>query len=176
MREIKILAKLCNSSIVEYECSWLEQNENQKAEILYIQMEYCESNLKSFLVSLENSANSSLINLYIKSELFFEIVEGLNYLHSLKPLIIHRDLNPLNILVRKSSGGKNIKISDFGLSVEHEKKLFNCRSKSDCHTQERGNLAYIAPEVLEGTTYNEKCDIFSLGLVLRDMFIWNYSE
>jgi serine/threonine-protein kinase CTR1 len=92
-----------------------------------------------------------------------DIVEGLNYLHSYKPKIIHRDLKPLNILLKMSPNGHNVKISDFGLSVEHERSILS-------HTQLVGTWKYMAPEVKNDKHYNEKCDIYSLGVILSQMF------
>jgi serine/threonine protein kinase len=138
-------------------------------------MEFCESNLSHFLDSMKKAYDSSLIALYINSELFFEIVQGLNYLHTRKPAIIHRDLSPSNILLKKSGDGKNIKISDFGLSVEHEKKVIGCTSKSNSHTENIGNVIYMAPEVKLGKRYNEKSDIYSLGHILFKMFDLDFS-
>ncbi len=146
-------------------------------------MEYCESNLyealemmKAFFNEQACPFNTSTIGLYIKSEFFFEIVQGLNYLHNQNPIIIHRDLNPSNILVKKSKNGKNIKISDFGLSVKHEKKTIDRNLNSQSHTMGVGTLRYMAPEVQMRRRYNEKVDIFSLGLILRFMFDWSELE
>jgi serine/threonine protein kinase len=119
--------------------------------------------------------NISSIGLYVRSELFFEIVQGLDYLHTRDPKIIHRDLNLRNILVKKSIDRNNIKISDFGLSVEHKKKS-DRNLNSQSHSSDVGTPKFMAPEIATGTTYNEKSDIYSLGLVLRLMFEWSELE
>jgi serine/threonine protein kinase len=38
------------------------------------------------------------------------------------------------------------------------------------HTKKRGTFGYMAPEVQMGGAYDEKCDIFSLGCIMKDMF------
>jgi calcium-dependent protein kinase len=88
------------------------------------------------------------------AEIFQQILTAVNYLHLNK--IVHRDLKPENILF----DGDNIKLIDFGTSreFEAEKKM----------TGTHGTPYYIAPEVLEHS-YNEKCDVWSCGVILYIM-------
>lgn len=65
---------------------------------------------------------------------------------------MHRDLKPENILFDKAGV---LKIADFGTSRYSTGKMNDLK----------GTPYYIAPEVLEGD-YNEKCDIWSLGVIL----------
>ena len=87
----------------------------------------------------------------------YQIFSAINYFHKLH--IIHRDLNPENILIvdRNELGYPRIKISDFGTSKIFEKG----------HKEKKvvGSFFYIAPEVLK-QKYNEKCDIWSCGVIL----------
>ena len=91
------------------------------------------------------------------SYVMYQIFSAINYCHKMH--IIHRDLNPENILIidRNELGYPRIKICDFGLSKIFEKGL---KQKKVV-----GSLIYIAPEVLK-KNYNEKCDIWSCGVIM----------
>ncbi|KAJ0394301.1 hypothetical protein ATCC90586_000432 [Pythium insidiosum] len=111
--------------------------------------------LAHFLVSKESR------NLTWKKEklaLALDIANALVYLHSLMPVIIHRDLKSLNVLVNEKLEAK---LSDFGLSRE--------RTFDETMTGGVGTLLWTAPEVLRGDRYSEKADIYSYGVVLSEL-------
>ncbi|KAF5752791.1 Dual specificity protein kinase splA [Tripterygium wilfordii] len=89
-----------------------------------------------------------------------DIARGMNYLHENKPAIIHRDLEPSNIL-RDDSG--HLKVADFGVSklltVKEDKPL-------TCHET---SCRYVAPEVFKNEEYDTKVDVFSFSLILQEM-------
>jgi serine/threonine protein kinase len=101
----------------------------------------------------------TLTNHYISSQLFIELLECVNYLH--KQNIIHRYLKSLNILINNGENGRFVKLEDFGLTVIHE-------SNDESHSQNEGTLQYMAPEVVRGTRYNTKADIYSLGAIIQN--------
>ncbi|GLT80162.1 hypothetical protein SLA2020_516160 [Shorea laevis] len=93
--------------------------------------------------------------------LALDIARGMNYLHENKPVpIIHRDLEPSNIL-RDDSG--HLKVADFGVSklltVKEERPL-------SCHET---SCRYVAPEVFKNEDYDTKVDVFSFALILQEM-------
>lgn len=73
--------------------------------------------------------------------------------------ILHRDLKPENILIDRidNEGYLTVKIIDFGTA-----KIFE---KDKAEQKVIGSAYYIAPEVLE-KNYNEKCDLWSCGVIL----------
>jgi len=103
---------------------------------------------------------------YIASHLFIDVVKGINYLHSQNPPIIHRDIKLSNILLTKGVNNILVKISDFGLTTAHIRN----DDKSQSHTFNVGTRQYMAPEMKDNRKYNEKVDIYSLGVLLRIMF------
>lgn len=85
-----------------------------------------------------------------------DTAQGMAYLHSLDPPMIHRDLKTTNLLVDR---GMNVKICDFGLS----------RFRSDQLMSAVGTVHFAAPEVLRNEQYTEKADLFSFGTVLWEL-------
>ena len=86
-----------------------------------------------------------------------QLLSAITYCHAKG--IVHRDLKPENILIDSISESKkiNIKVIDFGTAM-----FFS----PDIKLQETlGTPYYVAPEVLLGT-YTEKCDIWSIGVIL----------
>ena len=84
-----------------------------------------------------------------------QLLSAIAYCHANN--IVHRDLKPENLLLEKDSPDALLKIIDFGTS-----KIFDSGNKM---TQKYGTAYYIAPEVLR-REYNEKCDIWSCGVIL----------
>lgn len=87
-----------------------------------------------------------------------QVVNAVLYCHLNK--IVHRDIKADNILFMKNDLNSPVKLIDFGISVKYEKGT-KLREKT-------GTILYIAPEVIDGS-YDEKCDIWSLGVLLYTM-------
>ncbi|OMJ81477.1 hypothetical protein SteCoe_18044 [Stentor coeruleus] len=84
-----------------------------------------------------------------------QLLIGVSYLHNLK--IVHRDLKLENILIKEKDGDILVKIIDFDTSV----KLTEKGVISGLY----GTIYYMAPELVN-LEYNEKCDIWSLGIIM----------
>lgn len=87
-----------------------------------------------------------------------QMLQAIAYCHEKR--VAHRDLKPENILIDPKAKG-SIKVIDFGTS-----HVFNS-GNHEMH-QMYGTAYYIAPEVLSGT-YTEKCDLWSIGVILYVM-------
>lgn len=87
---------------------------------------------------------------------FCQILKGLVFLHSNG--IVHRDIKPDNILIAKNKKGDVVvKIADFSLAEYYHTQRLN----TIC-----GTPGYMAPEMFCEDEYDEKVDIFSLGVIL----------
>ncbi|XP_020599123.1 serine/threonine-protein kinase STY17-like [Phalaenopsis equestris] len=94
-----------------------------------------------------------------------DIARGMNYLHEHRPEpIIHRDLEPTNILLDDSG---HLKVADFGVS-----KLLNAANgvREERHRSCRDtSCRYSAPEILQNEEYGTGVDVFSFALILQEM-------
>ena len=88
-----------------------------------------------------------------KLRVLLETCRGMEYLHSLDPVICHRDLKAENVLVTEHL---QCKISDFGESRDIVEATMTCV----------GTPYYIAPEVFRGEHYDESADVFSFGIIM----------
>ena len=92
---------------------------------------------------------------------FSQILKGLVFLHSNG--VVHRDMKPDNILLTKNKAGeKVIKIADFSLAEYYHSNRLN----TVC-----GTPGYMAPEMFCEEEYDEKVDVFSLGIILFMLYV-----
>ena len=94
-----------------------------------------------------------------------QVLDGLVYLHERG--VWHRDLKADNLLVDFEG---NCKISDFGVSKAADADAYGTNAGA---TNMKGTFYWMAPEVIDSvgmTGYSAKCDIWSLGCVLLEMF------
>uniref|UniRef100_J3M5A3 Protein kinase domain-containing protein n=2 Tax=Oryza brachyantha TaxID=4533 RepID=J3M5A3_ORYBR len=105
------------------------------------------------------------LNKHIKSKVTYKnavnlalgMARGLSYLHSRK--IVHHNISTENMLL---DDNLNLKIADFGVTcIDSEPKDMTGRTGTSC---------YVAPEVLDGKPYNHKCDVYSFGICLWEIY------
>jgi len=102
-----------------------------------------------------------------KMKLCLDIAKGCAYLHTSNPIIIHRDLKSLNILLGKKVVHRQdcpvAKVSDFGLS------RIKAGGGWGQMTAGAGTYHWMAPEVLMNRPYNETADVYSYGIVAYEI-------
>jgi len=84
-----------------------------------------------------------------------QVLSAVSYCH--KHNIVHRDLKPENLVYESKKKDSNLKVIDFGTA-----KTFKPNQKM---SETYGTAYYIAPEILSAN-YNEKCDVWSCGVIL----------
>lgn len=136
---------------------------------LYIQMEYCPNQTLRDIIDMGIDFDEAW-------RLFRQIIEGLCHLHSQG--MIHRDLKPGNIFLDTNG---DIKIGDFGLAVgdDHDRFLYNKHQNEDRGAEVSESLTggigtplYISPEQERpGSRYNQKVDMYSLGIILLELLV-----
>ena len=82
--------------------------------------------------------------------------------------IVHRDIKPDNIFLHQTKDGEVIKVVDFGLA-----KIFDDEADSAAAQTMTGGIigtpAYMAPERVNGDSYDGRTDIYSLGVIMFQM-------
>jgi serine/threonine protein kinase len=147
---------------------------------VYIQMELCKNSLSDYIVKNTMALNSENVKNLLTGKIL-PLCSAVEYLHN-KAKVMHRDLKPANILLDKD--GK-IKLGDFGLSKKLQQKLNKKNIKQDIqndmcflnrrrdshniHSKNIGTKSYASPEQLNASIYNEKTDIYSLGLIIFEL-------
>lgn len=141
LEEIRINSQFFHPFICQYIDSFIYNS------TYFIVFEECVENLVTF------SNKRGYLNEKTAHKIFVELVYAIEFLHSNH--FIHRDLRVENILL---DSNKNIRISDFGLSIstKEENVLLN----------QVGSIYYMSPEMLQNEDYGQSVDIWSLGVIL----------
>src|SRR5439155_6266135 len=78
--------------------------------------------------------------------------------------IVHRDIKPDNVFLHSNGGAEIVKVVDFGIA-----KLLDVEEHDVAEATQLGAVigtpSYIAPERLLGRSYDERSDIYSVGVV-----------
>jgi len=148
-REINILIKTDHPHIIKL----YEIFESQRS--LYLVMEECKGG-EVFDKIIEHIQSKQMYSEKDAANMFLQLMSSIEYCHNNG--ICHRDLKPENLLYLNAGNEKDnpIKVIDFGLS-----QIFTDRKLKT----KVGTAYYVAPEILMGD-YNEKCDIWSAGVIL----------
>merc|ERR1711957_44155 len=149
--EINICAALQHQSIVTY------YGHDYMDGCLYIYLEYCIGGCMPSMLRQFGVFEEPLIQTYTA-----DLLEGICYLHSQTPPVVHRDIKGANVLMAQDPSGPDLraKLSDFGCSKRTHDTL--------SHTL-KGSIPWMAPEVIKSTGYGRKADIWSFGCVLVEM-------
>ena len=149
-REINILINSDHPNIIRI----FEIYESQRS--LYIVMEECKGG-EIFDRIIQHIESKNMYSEKDAAEMLKQVISAVEYCHNNG--ICHRDLKPENLLYLNPGSEKDnpIKVIDFGLSqnISPNKKL----------ETKVGTAYYVSPEILKGD-YTEKCDIWSLGVIL----------
>lgn len=145
LKELEIHSRVNNSFLVRLVDFWKEGS------IVYLVLELCsKGNLYHYM------NHNRLSEIEIK-KFFMHTAFGIKYLHSQG--VIMRDLKPENIVLDENM---NAKLCDLGWA-SFMKDTAYCSIKA-------GTYAYMSPESLQGVLQNEKSDVWSLGILLYELY------
>ncbi|XP_058738627.1 probable serine/threonine-protein kinase WNK9 isoform X1 [Vicia villosa] len=155
--EIHLLKTLKHRNIMKFYTSWVDTaNRN----INFVTELFTSGTLRQYRLKHKK------VNIRAVKHWCRQILQGLLYLHSHDPPVIHRDLKCDNIFINGNQG--EVKIGDLGLAAI-------LRKSHAAHCV--GTPEFMAPEVYE-EEYNELVDIYSFGMCVLEMvtFEYPYSE
>ncbi|KAK9867887.1 hypothetical protein WJX84_001961 [Apatococcus fuscideae] len=143
--EAKVLSSLQSPYIIRYFDSFIDED------FLYIVTEFASSGTLHSLISQAKGPLSE----DVVWRLLIQIVLGLHHMHQSR--ILHRDVKSQNIFLE----GKQVKIGDLG--VARHMSTHTCFAKTVI-----GTPYYLSPELCEDRPYNQKSDVWALGVVLYE--------
>ena len=146
-QEIDILRVLKHPNIIAMRDAFETEHE------FCVVMEYAQGELFEVLED-----DRTLPELEVKA-IARQLVSALHYLHTNR--VIHRDMKPQNVLI---GANKVVKLCDFGFAR-------SIRSQSMVMTSIKGTPLYMAPELVQEQPYNHTVDLWSLGVILYELFV-----
>ncbi|XP_061346293.1 serine/threonine-protein kinase EDR1-like isoform X1 [Gastrolobium bilobum] len=151
--EISILSRLRHPNVILFlgACT--------KPPRLSMVTEYMEMGSLYYLIHL--SGQKKKLSWRRRLRMLRDICKGLMCIHRMK--IVHRDLKSANCLVNKHW---TVKICDFGLS-----RIMTDSPVGD--PSSAGTPEWMAPELIRNEPFTEKCDIFSLGVIMWELCTLN---
>jgi WD40 repeat protein len=149
----------------------------------YVEMDYVEgTDLRSWC---QEHGGPGAIPLETRLEIVAQAADGLQAAHEAG--IIHRDVKPANILIGGKDTGPtdvHIKLTDFGIgqvvSEEYFKGItragFTQTMAGGSSSSGTGTQLYMAPELLAGKPASTRADIYSLGVVLYQLLVGDFTR
>uniref|UniRef100_A0A2P2M6M6 non-specific serine/threonine protein kinase n=1 Tax=Rhizophora mucronata TaxID=61149 RepID=A0A2P2M6M6_RHIMU len=152
--EVHLLSTLNHDSIIRFYTSWIDVRQKT---FNFITEMFTSGTLREYMKKYRQ-VNIRAIKTWTR-----QILQGLVYLHSHEPPVIHRDLKCDNIFVNGHLG--QVKIGDLGLAAI-------LRDSKSAHSV-IGTPEFMAPELYE-EDYNELVDVYSFGMCLLEMLTSEY--
>eukprot|EP00026_Physarum_polycephalum_P006054 Phypoly_transcript_06094.p1 GENE.Phypoly_transcript_06094~~Phypoly_transcript_06094.p1 ORF type:complete len:553 (+),score=87.18 Phypoly_transcript_06094:159-1817(+) len=142
--EVEMMSKISHPNVVRFMGACTEVGK------LQIVTERCRNNLENLL------ASGAQLSLYERMRMARDAALGMTWLHDIK--MVHRDLKTANLLVDFNN---RVKVADFG---------FSQIKAADTLAEPKGTLVWMAPEMILGSKYNEKVDVYSFGIILWEIY------
>ncbi len=156
--EAKLLSQLNHPNIAAVLDFGFEENAP------YQVLEYVDGPSVQSIFNLIDEGQIDKVPPAIALHIVNEVTNALDYVHGAQssdgePLgIVHRDINPTNILITRTG---NIKLTDFGIAKAIP------RARNTALGVVRGTVAYMSPEQLRFEEADARTDLYALGLILH---------
>ena len=170
IHETMFLSHLSHPHIIKYYRHFLE------GDYLYILIEFSENGDSAGFIHAHK-----IFKRYIPEEdlwsIFLQCMKGLSYVHKMG--VIHRDIKPANLLM---DNNMNIKLGDFGVSAvkinqNNEESMYlnadyNFFKNAEFLKYNQtwvGTMGYMADEILKKCEYDQKVDVYAMGVSFFEM-------
>ena len=151
----KEISYLCNS---EYTLNFIRDFETKKN--IVFETEYCKTDLKEDLYNNGGIEKESKYNMQTFKEIIIDIAKGLKEIK--EKGVVHRNIKPHNIFLKELNDDKyRAKIGDFSCAIY---------IKDIKDSEPMGTIWYAAPEIIKNLDYDEKCDMWSVGITLFETY------
>jgi class 3 adenylate cyclase/tetratricopeptide (TPR) repeat protein/tRNA A-37 threonylcarbamoyl transferase component Bud32 len=144
----------------------------------YIVMEYVEG--ENLIAWCTAQGGAEAVGIDTRLELIAQVADALQAAH--KSGVIHRDIKPQNILIHQNAASPIAKLTDFGIGkVLSEEVLTGITRLGFTQTIESagpqsGTQMYMAPEIISGKQPTKQSDIYSLGVVLYQLLVGDFTR
>ncbi|XP_075686369.1 eukaryotic translation initiation factor 2-alpha kinase 1 isoform X2 [Rhinoderma darwinii] len=177
----------CDEECPQKELCLHQHFEIQYHLMLHIQMKLCERSLwdwieernERYRKGRDSAKCFDFVDVRSALSIFSQLLEGVTYVHSMG--VLHRDLKPRNIFLQGPD--PHVRIGDFGLAcrdiLQHSDSWLKKDGTNDsAHTSGVGTCMYAAQEQLKGSHYDFKSDMYSVGVILLELFhpFWTEME
>eukprot|EP01083_Nonionella_stella_P128444 389241_1 len=149
MEEIMILQSLSHKNIIKIMEWFVTESE------ICVVTEFAEKGELFKIIKKKKTKQISEMEIKVIAK---QLVCALQFLHESR--VIHRDIKPQNILL---SADNTIKLCDFGFARA-------LSEESTMATSIKGTPLYMAPELVQEKPYNHTVDLWSLGVILYELF------
>lgn len=155
MQESKVMAQLSHPNLTQIFCSFVSETS------VWLVMPLAHGG--SCVQIMQANHTQGFSNLGIISYIMQNVVSGLQYLHSHG--LLHRDIKADNILISHEG---EVMLADFGCAgVAREEK----QEELELLTVPAGTRDFMSPEMVHGIGYDERTDIWSLGITAMELFM-----
>ncbi|CAR30973.1 hypothetical protein ZYGR_0P02770 [Zygosaccharomyces rouxii] len=120
---------------------------------VYLLMEYLVNGELYKLLRAKGPLDDIFASHYV-----YQMADALDYMHQRN--IIHRDVKPENILIGFDN---TVKLTDFGWSIINPR---GTKRKTMC-----GTLDYLSPELIASKEYDDKVDVWALGVLTFELVV-----